>query len=69
MFLEAKREKFIKWGTMNNLMKQETVTIPKKEYDELLEEIGILRDSKMMAAIKESDEAKRKGVKTWELNI
>ena len=50
-------------------MKQETVTISKKEYDELLEEIGILRNSKMMAAIKESDEAKRKGIKAWELKI
>ena len=50
-------------------MKQETITIPKKEYEELLEEVGILRDSKMMAAIKESDEANRKGVKTWELKI
>ncbi len=50
-------------------MKQETVTIPKKEYNELLEEVGILRDSKMMGAIKESDEAKKKGVKTWELDI
>ena len=50
-------------------MKQETVTIPKKEYEALLEEVGILRDSKMMEAIKESDESKKKGVKTWELNI
>ena len=50
-------------------MKQETVTIPKKEYEDLLEEVGILRNSKMMEAIKESDEAKRKGVKTWELGI
>ncbi len=50
-------------------MKQETVTIPKEEYESLLEEVGILRDSKMMAAIKDSDEAKNKGVKTWELKI
>lgn len=48
-------------------MKQEMVTIPKSEYEELLEEVGILRNSKMMAAIKESDAAKKKGVKTWEL--
>jgi len=48
-------------------MKQETVTIPKKEYRELLEEVGILRNSEMMQAIKENDKAKRKGVKTWEL--
>ena len=50
-------------------MKQETVTIPKREYKELLEEIGILRNSKMMEAIRESDEAKKKGVKTRELRI
>ena len=50
-------------------MKQETVTIPKKEYEELLEEVGILRNSKMAEAIKESDEARKKGVKAWELKI
>ena len=43
------------------------VQISKKEYEELLEEVGILRNPKMMEAIKESDEAKKKGVKTWEL--
>ena len=48
-------------------MKQEMVQIPKKEYEELLEEVGILRNHEMMEAIKESDEAKKKGVKTWEL--
>ena len=50
-------------------MKQETVTIPRKEYEELLEEVGILKNSKMMEAIKESDNAKKKGVNTWELKI
>lgn len=50
-------------------MKQETITIPKKEYEKLLEEVGILRNSKMMEAIKESDEAKKSGVKSWELKI
>ena len=50
-------------------MKQETVTIPRKEYENLLEEVGIIKNSKMMEAIKESDEAKKKGVKTWELKI
>ena len=50
-------------------MKQETVTIPKREYEHLLEEVGIIRNSKMMEAVKESDEAKKKGVKTWELKI
>ena len=48
-------------------MKQETITIPRKEYEELLEEVGILRNSEMMQAIKESDKAKRKGEKAWEL--
>lgn len=50
-------------------MKQETVTISKKEYEELLEEVGILRNSRMMEAVKESDNAKKKGEKTWELKI
>ena len=48
-------------------MKQEMVQIPKREYEELLEEVGILRNEEMMATIRESDEAKKKGVKTWEL--
>ena len=48
-------------------MTQEMVQIPKKEYEELLEEVGILRNREMMNAIKESDEAKKKGAKTWEL--
>ena len=50
-------------------MAQEMVTIAKKEYEELLEEVGILRNHDMMDAIKESDEAKKKGVKTWELKF
>ena len=48
-------------------MKQEMVQISKKEYEELLDEVGILRNEEMMASIKESDEAKKRGVKTWEL--
>lgn len=48
-------------------MKQEMVQIPKKEYEELLKEVGILRNPDMMDAIRESDEAKKKGVKTWKL--
>ncbi len=46
---------------------QEMVKIPKKEYKKLLEEVGILRNPKMMEAIKESEEAKKKGVKSWKL--
>lgn len=42
-------------------MVQETITIPKKEYELLLEEVGILRDKKMMEAITESDHAKKAG--------
>ena len=45
----------------------ETITIPKQEYEELLEEVGIVRNKEIMEAIKESDEAKEKGVKTWGL--
>ena len=48
-------------------MAQELIQIPKKEYEELLEEVGILRNPKMMDAIRESDEAKKKGTPTWEL--
>ena len=48
-------------------MVQELIQIPKKEYEELLEEVGILRNPKMMDAIQESDEAKKKGVATWEI--
>ena len=50
-------------------MKQEMVQIPKQEYEALLEEIGILRNPHMMAAIKESDIAKKKGVKPWKLHL
>lgn len=45
------------------------VQIPKKEYEELLEEVGILRNPEMMEAIKESDDAKKKGAKAWHINI
>ena len=48
-------------------MEQETVQISKKEYEELLEEVGILRNPETTEAIKESDGAKKKGIKTWEL--
>ena len=45
-------------------MKQEMVQISKKEYEDLLEEVGILHNPEMMAAILENDRAKKKGVKT-----
>ncbi len=50
-------------------MQQAMIAIPGKEYEELLDEVGILRDPEMMAAIRESDEAKAKGIKTWELRL
>ncbi len=45
------------------------IQIPKHEYEELLEEVGILRNKEMVDAIKESNEAKRKWLKSWELNF
>lgn len=48
-------------------MRQEMIQITKKEYEELLDEVGILRNPEMMAAIEENEEAKKKGVKTWGL--
>lgn len=45
------------------------VQIPKKEYEELLEEVGILRNREMVEAIKESDEAKKKGIRTGYINV
>ena len=45
------------------------ITIPKRRYLELLEEVGILRDPEMMKAIKENDKAKKKGIKTWEFSL
>ncbi len=50
-------------------MRQEMIQIPREEYEALLEEVGILRNREMMEAIKESDLAKIKAVKTWELKI
>ncbi len=49
------------------MIQQEMVTITKKEYEHLLEEIGIIRNPTMMDAILESDEAKRQGIKTWKI--
>jgi hypothetical protein len=50
-------------------MEQEMITLPKKIYEELLEEIGILRNPKMMDAFNEGIEAEKKGVKSWELKF
>ncbi|MDO8508262.1 MAG: hypothetical protein Q7S27_01105 [Nanoarchaeota archaeon] len=50
-------------------MEQETITISKREYEALLEEVGIIRDKDMMEAIEESNQAKKKGIKTWKLKI
>ena len=48
-------------------MEQDTVTIPKEEYERMLEEIGISRDENVMDSIKQNEEAKKQGVKTWDL--
>lgn len=45
------------------------VTIPREEYELLLEEVGIIRNRDMLDAIEESDKAKEEGVKTWKLKI
>lgn len=45
------------------------VTISKKEYEELLEEVGILHNKAMMEAINEGLEAEKKGVKPWKLHL
>tara|TARA_Y100000031_G_C8042007_1_gene302145 strand:+ start:153 stop:305 length:153 start_codon:yes stop_codon:yes gene_type:complete len=50
-------------------MAQEMVTIPKQEYEHLLEEVGILHNQDMIGAIEESDEAKKKDIKTWKLQV
>ncbi len=50
-------------------MQQEMVTIPKEEYELLLEEVGILRNQEILKAIKENDAAKSLGVKTWKLQV
>ena len=54
---------------MLQIMNQKMIEIPKQEYESLLEEVGILRNKHMMEAIKESDEAKKKGIRTWEIKI
>ena len=50
-------------------MSSEMITIPKEEYDALLEEVGILRDSDMMQAIHENETAKKAGVTPWEIQL
>jgi len=50
-------------------MKPEMIQISKKEYEDLLEEVGILHNPEMMAAIRENDKAKKKGVKTKTLHL
>ena len=50
-------------------MENETITVSKKAYEELLEEIGILRNPEMMKQVEESAELKRKGVKPFKINV
>jgi len=49
-------------------MEQEMIQVPRKKFEELLEEVGIVRNPDMMEAIKESKEAEAKGVKGWEID-
>ncbi len=44
------------------------IQIPKKEYEELLEEVGILRNLEMVKAIEEDSNAKAKNEKTKEIS-
>ena len=55
-------------GYENN-METDMIKIPRKAYEELLEEVGILRNPEMMDAINEGIEAKKKGVKSWEIDF
>lgn len=50
-------------------METDMIKISRKIYEELLEEVGILRNPEMMEAIDDSAKAKKKGVKSWELDI
>lgn len=50
-------------------METDTINISRKVYEELLEEVGILRNPEMMDAINDSIEAKKKGVKSWKLDF
>jgi len=43
------------------------ITISRKFYEELLEEVGITRNPEMMESIEENERAKFSGTKTWEL--
>lgn len=48
-------------------MKQEAVEIQKKKSERLTEEEQFLRKPEIVAAIRESEEAEKKGVKPWKL--
>ena len=48
-------------------MEEEIIQVPKKMFEEMLEELGIVRNTEMMEAVEESDEAERNGVKGWEI--
>mgnify|MGYP001578122764 CR=1 FL=1 len=45
------------------------IKIPRKVYEELLEEVGISRNQEMMSSVKEHKDAEKKGVKSWELKF
>jgi hypothetical protein len=48
---------------------KETITIPREEYEHLLEEVGILHNDELMVQIKESEEALKKGVKPQRIHL
>ena len=48
-------------------MEKETITIPKKLYEQMKEELGIIRDEELMEDLKESERAKEEGIEPWEL--
>ncbi len=50
-------------------MNQKAIKTTEKAYEDNLEELSILNNQEMMEAILESDEAAKKGVKTWKLSI
>ena len=48
-------------------MEQEMVSIPKEVFEALREEIEILSNPDVMDSIRQNEDAKKQGVKTWDL--
>ena len=49
-------------------MEKEMVSIPREVYEALKEEIEILSNKEMREAIRENEEAKKSGVKSWKIS-